>query len=85
MIYTIVSVRDIVGNVFAVPNYVQSKGSAIRAFSDEVNRADQNNQFYKHPSDYELYALGYYDDANATYQLLSLPEMLSLASELVIK
>lgn len=84
MKYTIISVRDIVSNVYGVPQAVQSKGSAIRSFSDEVNRADENNQFYKHPNDFELYHLGYFHDETATYELLNTPERLALASELVI-
>jgi hypothetical protein len=82
---TVITIRDIVANLYAAPQFVQSKGSAIRAFSDEVNRSDPGNQIYKHPSDYELYALGQYDDETAQFELYSLPERLALAAELVIK
>lgn len=85
MKFQIISVRDNVANIFGTPNFVQSKGSAIRAFSDEVNRPDENNAFYKHPSDFELFFLGTYDDEQAIFELLARPESLSTAAQLVIK
>lgn len=80
----IISIRDIVANAFSSPTFHQSKGSAIRAFSNEVNRADDQNMIYKHPSDYEMYALGTFDDQNATFELYAHPEQIALAKDYVI-
>lgn len=81
----IISIRDIVANAYSTPTYHQSKGSALRAFGNEVNRADENNTIYKHPSDYEIYALGTFDDEKAEFELYSKPEQLGLARDYVIK
>lgn len=82
---TIVSIRDIVANIYSSPNFVQSKGAALRSFSTEVNRADENNQLYKYPNDFELYALGTFDDETAIFELYAQPEQLGLARDYVIK
>jgi len=81
----IISIRDIVANIYSQPAYTQSKGSALRSFSTEVNRADENNQLYKHPNDFELYALGTFDDEEASFELYAKPEQLGLARDYVIK
>ncbi|WNK13579.1 MAG: nonstructural protein [Microvirus sp.] len=81
MKYTIISVRDIVANAYSPPTFHQSKGSALRSFSSEVNRADENNTIYKHPNDYELYALGTYEDETATFEIMAKPEQIGLARD----
>lgn len=81
---TIISVRDIVANTFSIPTFHQSRGSALRAFSTEVNRADENNQIYKYPGDFELYCLGFYDDEHGSFEPLSSPEKLGDARDYVI-
>lgn len=82
---TIISIRDIVANLYSQPAFVQSKGSALRSFSTEVNRADANNQLYNHPNDFELYALGTFDDETAVFELYAKPEPIGLARDYVIK
>jgi hypothetical protein len=76
MKYQIMTVFDTVSNLYGAPHYAQSKGAAIRGFSDEINRPDENNSFYKHPDDFRLCFLGTYNDDDATFELLSIPETL---------
>jgi hypothetical protein len=57
-----VAIRDIKANVFAQPYFVTSLGGAVRAFGDEIQRAEPNNLMNKHPNDFELYHIGEYDD-----------------------
>lgn len=73
MKYQIVSVYDYVAEVYGTPYYAVSQGSAIRGFSDEINRADPNNMLYQHPKDYKLVLLGTFDDFSATFELQSSP------------
>ena len=68
MKYFIVSVRDRAADVFGAPQSVVNIGGAIRAFGDEANRADANNQIYKHPEDFDLYQLGEYDDNTGLFE-----------------
>jgi hypothetical protein len=56
------SVRDRATGLFSRPFYVASAAQAIRSFIDEVNRADPENLFHKHPDDYSLYELVHWDD-----------------------
>ena len=51
-------VHDRATQVFGTPMFLLSKGQAIRSFSDEVNRAAEDNQLYRHPDDFDLYELG---------------------------
>lgn len=57
----IVAVKDSAMNQFANPISVPTIGVAIRSFTDEVNRADQNNQMHQHPDDFELWHLAEFD------------------------
>lgn len=57
----LVAVRDAKASVFSQPMFFQSLGQALRSFGDAVN--DDKSEFAKHPEDYSLWHLGYYDDA----------------------
>lgn len=70
MRYKIVAVRDRAADVFAQPFFVASIGVAIRSFTDEVNRKDENNGFYKHPEDFDLYLMGEYDDSDGSFECM---------------
>jgi hypothetical protein len=58
--------------------FVPSIGIALRAFSDEVNRNDPNNQLYNHSDDFDLYDLGTFDDSTAEFEIKNPPELLIL-------
>jgi hypothetical protein len=70
--YKIVAVRDRVADVFGVPNFVLNLGAAVRGFGDEIRRPhsdERPNPFNQHPDDFDLYHLGEYDDAAATFEV----------------
>lgn len=81
MIMKVFTVFDSVAAVYMQPFFLQTKGQAIRAFSDSV--ADKNHQFSKHPDDYTLFELGEYDDSDASFDMLSSPLSLGVAVEFV--
>lgn len=83
MRYKVCVIRDRALDAYGVPVFVQSKGMAIRSFSDEVNRVDQNNSLNKHPEDYELFYLGEYDDETATFEQ-ERPQQLAVGKDCVI-
>lgn len=60
----VVAVRDVKIGAFGRPFFVRHVNEAIRSFSDEVNRADSNNQLYLHPEDFQLYLLGDFGDSD---------------------
>lgn len=78
------SVRDSAANAYHRPFCVNAAAQAIRSFGDEVNRVDPNNEMNRHPEDYELYAVGEFDDETATVTG-KLPTMLVRAIDLIQK
>lgn len=64
-----VSIKDTAAQTFGQPWFVNHVNEAIRAFTDEVNRPgskEQPNNLYSHPSDFELYEIGVFDDADGS-------------------
>jgi hypothetical protein len=72
----ICSVRDRATEVFSRPFYVATAAQAIRTFTDEVNRSADDNQFNKHPNDFDLYELGLFNDETGSTDDLALPRLL---------
>lgn len=81
----ICSVRDRAADVFGQPFYVPALGQAVRSFSDEINRADQKNDLFKHPEDFDLYELGSWEDATASFDLLESPRQVAIGKDLARK
>jgi len=81
MIYRVVSVRDRVANVYNTPFCSPHPGVAIRNFTDEINRAAEDNMLYKHADDYELYDLGSYDDETGSFTQDGPPRQLILGRD----
>lgn len=66
----VVAVLDRAANLFGRPFFVAALGQAIRSFSDEVNRRDADrSEMGKHPEDFDLYVLAWYDDAVGSFEL----------------
>lgn len=76
MILYICVVRDSAAQSFMNPIFAHSRGSAIRSFRDEINRAVADNIMHKHPEDFELYFLGEFDTDSAECRLVARPESL---------
>ncbi|WNK13511.1 MAG: nonstructural protein [Microvirus sp.] len=70
----ICAVKDAALDAFMRPMFVAAKGQAVRAFTDEVNKAD--SELNKHPTDYSLYYLGTYDDGDASFVSEGRPTLL---------
>ena len=79
MILKIFTVYDSKAEAYFRPFYEQSKGSAIRAFTDTCN--DVEHTFFRHSEDYTLFYLGEYDDNNASFKLAPAPEAIGNALE----
>lgn len=83
MRYKVVAIRDRVGDCFSVPNFVPNYGAAIRSFGDEVKRPssqDRPNPLYDHAEDFDLFALGEYDDDTGSFDC-ELPKQLALGKD----
>lgn len=65
----VVSVLDRAASLFGRPFFVAAIGQATRSFSDEVNRKDgDRSEMAKHPDDFDLYLLGWYDDTVGAFE-----------------
>ena len=73
MILIIFAVRDVATASYDKPMFMVSEGQMIRAFSDEVNRADKDNVLYRHPNDYEVFRVGLYDTDTGIIEPVAVP------------
>lgn len=67
----VVAVRDRAIDAFMRPFFAQSVGQAVRSFTDEVNRASDDNNLYRHADDHDLYKLGVFDPASGEFSELT--------------
>jgi hypothetical protein len=81
----IVSILDSAAGAYGRPAYVASEGVAMRQFQDEVNRASDDNQLYRHPDDFQLFYLGTFDDNTGAMDLLAQPKMIARAKDVMIR
>lgn len=82
MILQIVSVFDRGTEAFGRPVFVRALGEAVRSFADEA--ASSESVISKHPSDYELYKVGTFDDATGALDPIR-PERLARGEDYVQK
>lgn len=60
----IYSVYDSKAEAYMQPFFMQTRGAALRAFSDAVD--DSNSVLSKHPEDYTLFEIGEFSDSDGT-------------------
>lgn len=78
------AIRDRATDSFGNPMFLISAGQALRSFTDEVNRADKDNQLYQHPDDFDLYSLGEYETNSGTFDA-TLPSMVAAGKTVAIR
>ena len=78
---TLCTVKDRAADAYGRPMFVPSTGIAIRSFSDEINRQDNDNQMYNHSDDFDLYELGEFDDNTGLFSLHEQPKLLTLGKQ----
>lgn len=65
MVLRVFAVYDSKTEAYLQPFFMQTKGSAIRAWMDVVN--DTSTQFHKHPTDFTLFEIAEYDDQTGKF------------------
>lgn len=78
------AVRDRAADTFGRPFFDVATGRAIRGFTDEANRAAEDNQLYKHPEDFDLYSLGSFDDDTGLFDT-GVPKMIAVGKDVAIR
>ena len=76
------SIRDEKSGVFVRPFFCVNRGVALRDFADLV--ADKQTAVCKHPGDFKLYFIGYFDDNSGEFVSLPQPEFLAHGSDYVV-
>lgn len=80
MKFQICAIRDRAVASFQRPFFAPAIGAAIRAFGDEINR--QGSEMHAHPSDYDLFHLGEFDDETAKFTTLEQPKQIAIGDQL---
>jgi len=75
------AIRDIKADAFAAPFLLPNDSVAIRAVSETAAMPD--NSLAKHPSDYELWSLGSYDEPSG--KIDSFPQLICGVNSLVLQ
>lgn len=81
MILKVYSVFDSKVQSFMQPFYCQSKGQALRGFTEVAN--DKQHTIGKYPEDCTLFELGEFDDATGHFSLFDTPMSIGLAIEYI--
>jgi len=81
MIKQIITIYDRVAQTHSNPFCTPTTGAAIRMFTDEINRAADNNMLYQHPEDHDLVHLGSFDDETASFMHLEHQKVLMLGKD----
>ncbi len=76
----ICSIHDAAAQAYMTPMFFQSRGQAIRSFSDAVN--DGKSDFWKHPEDYTLFHLGTFDLRTGMLDYLPSPAALTTGANI---
>lgn len=80
MRHCVVAVWDEKVQSFMRPFYAPRMGGAIRAFTDEVNRA--GSEMGEHPEDYTLFELGSWNDEDGVFEeVAKIPRRVVSATE----
>lgn len=81
MIYKVYSIYDSKTEGYLQPFYQQTKGQAVRGFTEVVN--DKSSQIGKYPEDYTLFELGDFDDTNCKFSIYDTPKSVGVGIEFV--
>lgn len=77
------AIKDDKLNGFARPFFCPAKGIAVRMFGDLCK--DGNTEVGKHPEDYRLFYIGYFDDETASMDNDGkTPELISSGSDWIV-
>lgn len=67
MEYLLISLKDRAVDAFQPVANVRAEGEALRVFRDLI--ADPNSQQHRHPDDYDLYLVGYFNDQTGAIRI----------------
>jgi len=81
MITKVFTVYDVKVEAYLQPFYCQSKGEAVRSFTEAAN--DSASNIGKYPADFTLFEIGSFDTSDCSFSLHSSPQSVGVAVEFV--
>jgi len=81
----VVSIRDRAAQCFSRPVFTQTEGTAIRSFTDEINRPGPDNQLAAHPEDFDLYCVGVFEDDDGSFVCETPPRLLIKGDQAILR
>ncbi len=75
------AVFDAAIEAFLTPMFFETKGAAIRAFSDACNA--EEHDFSRHADDYTLFHIGMFDPSKGLLTALGTPDSLGVALQFI--
>lgn len=79
----IYAVKDSATDTYGLPFFLNSRGEAMRHFTDAARANPEQSQIAKHPEDYTLYEIGMYDETDASITAQT-PEQVMRAKDAII-
>lgn len=80
---TVVAIRDSAVDAFMRPFFVPSTAVAVRSFRDEV--ANPESPMQKHPEDYALFHVGFFDEDSGKFENCPVPIQLARAQDMEVR
>ena len=77
----IVAIRDAASESYLQPQFVQTRGLALRSFGDEVNSQREGNLLNTHPEHFSLYEIGKFDPHTGRIDAPAEPEFITKATD----
>lgn len=73
---TLVAIKDTKIGAFQQPACVAALGAAIRAFEDATTNPAKDTDISRHPTDFELWKIGIYDDETGLIEQDTMPQFI---------
>lgn len=78
MIHQVYAIRDLKAEAYLQPFFSSNDSTALRSFAEACNKSD--TPFSKHPADFAIFHVGYFNDENGEMGMAKLRNM-GLASD----
>lgn len=83
VLMSVFAVYDVKAELYNVPFFLPKAAMAVRSFSDLVN--DEQSSIHRHPSEFKLVHLGFFDTVTGAMSALEFPESLGFGTDFVKK
>lgn len=79
----VLCVKDRALDSYNAPWTQTTTAQAVRSFTDEINTDPERSQVAKHPDDYDLYIVGYFENDTGILEPLERPQLVVRGKDLI--